>query len=74
MLMRLRRRFAPRREEPSVDFDMADLHRLRDTGQLSEAEFERVRTGVLARHAARAAQTKPAPRRAAGVRRLAVAR
>jgi hypothetical protein len=54
MLMRLRRRFVGRREEPSPDFDLADLHRLRDTGQLTDDELARATASVLARRAARA--------------------
>lgn len=41
-----------------VDFGLADLRRMRDAGQLSEAEYERARARILAR--AQAGSSDPA--------------
>ncbi len=50
LMMRARRRFKPTKSD-TTDFDFAieQLLRLRQSGQISDEEFERAKAGVLSR-------------------------
>ena len=58
VIMSIRRRTRARRDEPTVapGFDLADLHRLRDAGQLSDEEHARAIESLLRRQAERDAE------------------
>jgi hypothetical protein len=58
------RRWSGRRPPPPTQptFDQAELHAMLASGQITPAEFERLKTLVLAQHSAAATDAPPGPR------------